>query len=404
MRLAVIGCGAVGSVLARLAAKTGLAGEVVCMDRSAERARSYLEAVEGEAEVHVEEVDASQAETLASKLAGFDFAVNALPTFVRRNHAEKPLNPLVMGACLKAGVPYMDMACYGGRRRRAEQLALAGRFRAEGLLAVINAGASPGLTNILAREAYEDFDRAHSIKVMSLEDQRGSSFVISWSREEMLNVATPVLVYRGGRYLFQEPFAESTVCEFPSPLGAVRCYSVSNDESYTIPAFLRVRDYSYYAGGSDIETLRALYRLGVLEDKSVIVRGRPVPLRSLLYQVLREPSGPREVLKAVEEGDLEDAYFAVKVVVEGEVGGEKALSSRAVVFPSQRRVNELLPGATYITYPTALAALAILKQVRGRRLSGVYPPEALPGVIRRAVLEELENHRIIVNEEFRVLA
>lgn len=402
MRIAVLGCGAVGSVVARLALKTQVASDVLCLDRNTERAKSFLDFEDGRG-IPVEEADAAQVDSLAGKLKGFDVVVNSLPTFVRVGEREILLNPLVMEAALRAGIAYVDMACYGGKRRRAEQLALAKRFATEGVLAVINSGASPGLTNILAREAYEDFDRAYSVKIMSLEDQRGSSFVISWSKEEMLNVATPVLAYRNGKYVVSEPFAETALCDFPEPLGTVRCYSVSNDESYTIPAFLRIRDFSYYAGGSDIETLRALYRLGILEDRKVNVRGRTVPLRSVLYQVLREPSGPREVLRAVEEGDIEDAYFAVKVVVEGEVSGSKAVSIRSVVFPSQRRVNELLPGATYITYPTALAVVALIKSLKGRRLSGVYPPEALPGIVRRSVLEELENYRIFVNEEFRVL-
>ncbi|UNQ73668.1 saccharopine dehydrogenase family protein [Infirmifilum sp. NZ] len=402
MRLAVLGCGAVGSVVARLAVKTKVAESVVCLDRDVEKARSFLSLDEGGG-VPVEEADAVRVDELAAKLKGFDFVVNSLPTFVRVGEREVLLNPLVMEAALRAGVGYVDLACYGGKRRRAEQLSLSKRFLAEGVTAVINAGASPGLSNILAREAYEDFDRAHSVKVMSLEDQRGSSFIISWSKEEMLNVATPVLVYRNGRYFMSEPFAESALCEFPEPIGSIRCYSVSNDESYTIPAFLRIRDFSYYAGGSDIETLRALYRLGVLEDRKILVRGRLVPLRSILYQVLREPSGPLEAIRAVEEGDLEDAFFALKVVVEGEVGGARAVSSRSVVFPSQRRVNELMPGATYITYPTALVALAVMRVLRGRRLAGVYPPEALPGVVRRGVLAELESHKVFVNEEFRVL-
>ncbi|MGB9709320.1 saccharopine dehydrogenase NADP-binding domain-containing protein [Infirmifilum uzonense] len=401
MRLAILGCGAVGSVVARLALKHRVADEVTCFDRNLERARMFLD-FEDSHDIPVEEADAINSEMLSSKLSGYDFVVNTLPTFVRINEREKLLNPIVMQASLKAGVPYMDLACYGGRRRTAEQLALSAAFRREHNLAIINAGASPGLTNLLAREAYEDLDKVFSIKVMSLEDQKGPSFLISWSREEMLNVATPVLVYRNRRYAFIEPFSESIECNFPAPEGSVRCYPVSNDESYTIPVYLRTQDFDYYAGGSDIEILRALYRLGVLEEKTLIVRGKRVSLRSLLYQILKEPSSPRSYLSAIEEGELEDAFFAVGVVAIGEISGEKGLSSRSVFFPSQRRVNNLLPGATYITYPTALVVIALLQSLKGRNLHGVFPLEALPGVVRRNVLETLEEHKIFVNREFKV--
>lgn len=391
-----------GSALARLMVQHEASSEVCCFDRSLERARRFLNFEEGR-DIPVEELDASSVEETAKRLKGFDMAVNALPTFMRVRGKEVPLNPRVMEASLKAGVSYMDMACYGGRRRRAEQLALSKKFEREGLLALVNSGASPGLTNILARESYEDLDEAHSLVIMSVEDQRGSSFIISWSREEMLGIAMPVLTYRSGKYMFVEPFSEVRIGEFPEPVGVVKCYSVSNDESYTIPHFLRLASYGYYAGGSDIETVRALYRLGVLEDKKIAVSGRRVHLRSVLHQVLREPLDPHDILRTMERGELEDAYFAVQTIVEGEVGGERALSKRSVVFPSQREITGLLPGSTYISFPTALCALAVLRAIRGRRLSGVLPPEVLPRFLRRAVLGELEKHRVFVNEEFRVL-
>lgn len=402
MRLAVLGCGAVGSVFAKLAAAEKL-GEIVCLDRRPDRAKAFL-SYGLAADVPVEEVDALKVDELAQKLAGFDFVVNALPTFARVNRRELTLNPLVMLSALRAGANYLDFACYGGKRRKAEQLSLARKFGEEGLLALINSGGSPGLSNLLARDAYEELDSVQTITVMSLEDQRGSTFVIPWSREEMLNVASPELAYRNGRFELREPFAETEVCEFPEPVGSVRCYSVSNDESYTIPHFLRIKNFRYMAGGSDIEVLRSLYRLGIFSSKPIRIRRILVTPREVLYHILESTVDPAEVDNALREGDLEDAFFAIQVIAEGEVSGERALSRRYVMFPSQRKVAQTMPGATYITYPTAICALAVLKAVKGRRLRGVLPPEALPRPLRKLVFEELEKAHIIASEEFKVLS
>ncbi len=399
MRLAVLGCGAVGSAVVRLALAKGVAHEVVGFDRDPERARLYLSEA---GDVPVERVEATDAEALAGRLRGFDFVVNALPTFTVVGRREVPLNPIVMSAALKAGVNYLDMACYGGRRRAAEQLSLSRGFRDAGLLAVVNFGASPGLSNVLAREVWEDLDRVERLRVVSVEDQRGSTFVIPWSREEMLLSAAPALAYRGGRYVWLEPFEESVTVEFPEPVGVHRCYTLANDESYTVPRFLRVGSYEYYAGGSDIEMLRALYRMGILSGEPVLVGRARVRPRDLLYRILPPSPVPSEVLRVCEEGELEDAYFAIEVLAEGEVSGEKVVSRRYVLFPSQRRVNELLPGATYITYPTALCAVELLRVLQRGRLRGVLPGEALPRGVRRALLERLEANGIIVNEEFEV--
>ena len=403
MRLAVLGCGAVGSAVARLVALKRVAEEIVCFDRSLDSAKRYL-SFEEVRDIPVEQVDALNMEELAAKLKGFDFVVNALPTFVRVGRREVPLNPLVMQAALKAGTGYVDMACYGGRRVRAEQLAFAREFADAGLPGVINFGASPGLVNVLVREACEDLDSVETVRVVSVEDQRGSTFVIPWSREEMLMSATPVLAYRNGRFVWLEPFGESTVFELPEPLGTIRCYAILNDEAYTIPHYVKLRNFQYYAGGSDIETLRALYRLGILSGEEVRVGRARVSPRELLYHILPSSPAPNEILRMVREGELEDAYFAVEVAVEGEVGGEPAESRRFVFFPSQRKVNELLPGATYITYPTALCTVALLRALKGRRLSGIFPGEKLPRHIRRLVLEHLKEDKVIVNEEFKVKA
>ena len=401
MRLAIVGCGAVGSAIARLVIAKKAAEEVVCLDRDAEKAKRYL-AFDEVRDVPVEQAEALNPEELAGKLKGFDFVVNALPTFARVGRREVPLNPLVMRAALSAGAGYIDLACYGGRRTRAEQLALAREFADAALPAVINFGASPGLSNVLAREACEDLDVVETVRVVSVEDQRGSAFVIPWSREEMLLSAAPVLAYRNGRFVWLEPFGESTVFELPEPIGALRCYAILNDEAYTVPHFVRLRNFLYYAGGSDVETLRALYRLGILSGERVRVGKALVSPRELLYHILPSSLTPEEVLRMVREGELEDAYFAIEVVAEGEVSGEPALSRRFVLFPNQRRVNELLPGATYITYPTALCTVSLLRALRGRRLRGVLPGEALPRHIRRLVIEHLEEDKIVVNEEFKV--
>ncbi|MEM4595477.1 MAG: saccharopine dehydrogenase NADP-binding domain-containing protein [Thermofilaceae archaeon] len=402
MRLAVLGCGAVGSAVIRLALAKKVAGEVVGFDRDPERAKLYLPAEEG-LDVPVEQADALKVEELAGKLKGFDYVVNALPTFAITGSREVPLNPIVMSAALKAGASYVDMACYGGRRTRAEQLAFSRQFRDAGLLAVINFGASPGLSNVLAREVWEDLDRVERIRIVSVEDQRGSTFVIPWSREEMLMSASPVLAYRGGRYVWLEPFEETTVVELPEPIGTLRCYTVLNDECYTIPRFLRTRNFDYYAGGSDVEVLRALYRLGILSSEPVRIGKVLVRPKDLLYRVLPPSPRPSDVLRVCREGELEDAYFAIEVTAEGEAGGEPAESKRFVFFPSQTRVNEILPGTTYITYPTALCVVALLHSVKGRRLQGVMPGEALPRYIRRSLISFLEENRIMVGEEFKPL-
>jgi hypothetical protein len=70
----------------------------------------------------------------------------------------------------------------------------------------------------------------------------------------------------------------------------------------------------------------------------------------------------------MEEGYLEDAQFALQVQAVGSIAGEKAASTRYVIFPGQRTLSKVLPGATYVTYPAAMSLVAVLRAVKGKRL------------------------------------
>ncbi|MCC5998073.1 MAG: hypothetical protein LM573_03260, partial [Thermofilum sp.] len=61
------------------------------------------------------------------------------------------------------------------------------------------------------------------------------------------------------------------------------------------------------------------------------------------------------------------------------------------------------PGATYITYPTALSLVAVLRAVKGKRLRGVLPGELLPRPIRRIVLDYIRGKKIHIGEEFKTI-
>ena len=402
MKIAVIGCGLVGSLIARLATSEKIVEEVACFDKDPDRAKKYL-SYPDPLDIPIIEADALNLEAFSGTLSYYDYLINALPTFIKKDKKEILLNPLLMSVALKTNINYVDLACYGGKRKRAEQLSMAKQFLSQGLLALINMGVSPGLANILAREAYEDLEEVDELSIMTLEDQKGSTYVIPWSREEMLNVASIDLAYKNKQFFFREPFAEARVCNFPEPIGSIRCYSVSNDEAYTIPSLLKINSFAYLAGGSDVEMLRALYRLGFFEDTPIKIRKTYVSPREFLYYLLQTPISPDYVLKVMQEGDLQDAQFALQVQAVGNISGEKAVSTRYILFPGQRTINKVLPGATYITYPTALSLVAILRAVKGKRLRGVLPGELLPRPIRRMVLDYIRGKKIHIGEEFKTI-
>jgi len=105
-----------------------------------------------------------------------DLIVNAsLPNF----------NLNVMQVCLKVKSNYIDFCSLLKDLITPEQLSLHEDFKKAGLLAIINAGVSPGLTNIIAKQLSSKLDSIESINFRILEDQ--DQQVYSWSPEVILD-------------------------------------------------------------------------------------------------------------------------------------------------------------------------------------------------------------------------
>ena len=400
VKIAILGCGAVGSTIARILRNMEMVDEILCIDRNLKRMKSFLMDNDG---FTIMECDVLKNEVY-SEVRSYDLIVNALPSSYHIGDREYPINIKVMDIALKAGVNYIDLACFGGRAKIAEQLNLNHRFEESNLFALINAGASPGLTNLLARENSEELDRIETISIKTLEEQRGSEFIIPWSKAEMFNVASKSLIYRSGRFIFKEPFSEIEPYEFPEPFGRMNTYLISSDEVYTIPHFIKIKNLDVKAAGSDIEVLRTLYRIGIFDDEPISYKGRKISPKRFMYSILPDTPPPNEVVKLTENGAIEEAYFAVFIDNYGKVKGEKALMRSYVIFPSQTQINKLLPGSNYIAYPTAICTVAFIKTlIKRNNICGVHPPEILEKSLRKEVLNFLEREKIFVNMEFKVI-
>ncbi len=401
MRIAVLGCGAIGSCVARLLLKEKFVDEIVCFDRNLRRARSFLE----EREIEVKKLDVKEKGRARTLLKGFDWLINALPTFSYLQKREVPLNPIVLSHALACGANYMDFACYG-MKNKAEQLCFHEKFEENGLVGLINSGASPGLSNVLAKEASKSFEKVERIEIRTFEEQEGKRFVPPWSKEELFDIGiSSATVFLKGRFVKERIFKRVALYDFPKPFGKRYCYLVPHDEVFTLPYFVDTGSLLVMSSGSDVEILRALYRLGMLSDKEINLGKIKVAVGDFIASLIPNPPAGKKFLRLLEEGVVEDGVFGIFVDVYGSVSNRQARSRYFVIFPSQKKILSLMPGATYISYPTSVCALSFLKAFlkKGRGLKGIFPPENLPRHVRKKALEELKNNGIIVNFEYKIV-
>ena len=352
MRIAILGAGAMGGAAARLLARHDDV-ELLVIDADAERASATAAAVGG-AEARGFDA-AAGGEELAGALAGADAVAACLPY---------RLNLDAMEAALAARVPYADLGGLFHMTRR--QLELDGRFRQEGLAAVIGIGCCPGLSNVLARLAADRLDEVRSIDILDGSvDQGDTGFGVPYSADTILDeYLLPAYVFEDGE-LREVPAGSGQIeYEFPAPLGVMPAFHTLHSELATLPGTIPgVRDVRWrLALPPPIhEGFRLLAGLGLGESEPVQTASGPVRPREVLLALLARipsPDGPPRDLEVLD------------VRAEGTLGGRPASVLAQATFSPQPEGIGAGPFGTALPIAVASRWLAA-----GRVAAGVHPPE-----------------------------
>jgi saccharopine dehydrogenase (NAD+, L-lysine-forming) len=371
MRIFVLGAGAAGSLLAQLLARQG--HRVACGDKDLERARRFLGK---RSPIPLHQVNARNLWAIVRAARGCHLLVNALPPV---------LNEIVLRAALRLRAHYLDMSSYLHRNPfKAEQLRFGRRFQLKRRVALINAGVSPGLTNLLTRRAAELLDAApagkgklEAVHIRLYESTESADPISMWSAEESFDEAVMrPRIYRHGRYGLARRFSERERFRFPPPIGEVGVLLATQDELGTLPHFLPLREMDAKIGGNEIDRLRRWYRQGKLSRS-----------RGLVAKRFPKTPTPRQVARMIRRGVLQNARFAAAVLVRGVKNDQPMLIRWDASFPTlyQIRVRGML--TTPIAYATAQMAALFVKHLP-RGLAGVYPPKVLPAEMRQAILAD----------------
>lgn len=362
MRIFILGVGAVGSLLAHVLTRQG--HRVWCGDKDPERARRFLAKT---ARIPVVRVNARNLRGIVRAARGCHLLVNCAPAV---------FNKTTLRAALRLKAHYLDTASHmSGHPFQVEQLQFDRRFRDKRRIAVINAGAAPGLTNLLVARSAELLDRIETVHIRLYEQTDSDTPISQWSPDSSYDeVVSRPRVYRDGRFRLAARFSEREVFRFPPPIGPVGVVLAAQDEVCTLPRVIPMRALDVKIGGSDFERVRRWYRLGKLR------KSRRLPARRF-----PQTPTPYQLVQLMRHGVLADARFAVAVVVHGVKAGRVAVLRWDASFPTLHQLRQRGQFTSPIAWATArLAALFVKHLPRNRH--GVYPPEALPGETRQAIL------------------
>lgn len=330
------------------------------------------------------------------------------------NAASPSFNDRILDLALSCHANYCDLASdmydeKTSRTLRFSQEAFHRRLKASNLFGLINAGVSPGLTNLLIGERLlalkrQDMDaRVSRIHLFLREHLVSRKLVFSWSPEVALDELKehPRCLLQG-KLRKIEPFSTSMDYQFPHSEEKTETYPIYQEEILSLHgSFPDVPAIHVSAGGSEVDVIRALYQLNLLSDQETRCKGMTVG--KIVRMVLPGLQSPRTIETYLKDGTIRSAQFAAmaEIVVEGHAGiSERVTETVGVSF---HRYHELLgtpySGNTYLGYVTGVCAALLLSsslehwQKRRKDVRGIIKSEHLPGLLGQEAMLRL-NHAL----------
>jgi lysine 6-dehydrogenase len=319
-KIAVLGCGLIGNVIARdLASDPDIA--VTVFDRS-EEALGRLAAVP---RITTAAADLASADSIRSAVVPADVVVGAVPGFLGRN---------MLKAVIAAGKPIADISF-----APEDPLDLDADARAAGVTAVVDCGVSPGLSNFAAGRAAAGLDEIESLAIyvggLPVVRRWPYEYAIVFSATDVIEEYTrPARVIENGQVVVKPALSEIEKLDFEH-VGTLEAFLTDGLRTVlsTVPARNMKEKTMRYPGHAEL--MRAFRETGFFGEEPVDVRGGRVAPRDLterlLFSAWKLPPGQAEVT-------------VLRVIVEGSRNGR-----------SERRVFDLLDRTDPVTGTTSMA-------------------------------------------------
>jgi len=406
MKVLIVGAGMQGQVITWNLGRNTAITEIVVADYDEARAK-FVAGQVGAGKATAAFVDASDVDAVAELGEGAKLIVNAvIPEY----------NISIMEACLKVKVHYLDMASGQTRTKTIDegflgQMTLDDDFKSAGLCALVNTGMDPGVTNTFAANAYEDLEKCFEIRIKDYAIFDSPVPLQVWSQETYYtDCATPPLVFEDGKFVRDVPFGRKELYAFPEPWGVGPCVLHDHEECSTLPRLLprkygdkglRLVEFKMGMPEGDLAADEAFIATGMASKESVTLRDgtkvRPIDV----FVATLPPNPPAdELAKLASSGQIVDVGIQLVDCV-GEKDGKPHTIHYQVIGPDIKRANELIPGATCVSYGTSTPASIYAESIVEGRINdvGVIAPELLDRSVRDAFIAEMGRREMIVTRK-----
>jgi saccharopine dehydrogenase-like NADP-dependent oxidoreductase len=299
----IIGAGGVGQVAAHKAAQNNdLLGDLHMASRTVSKCERVIASVHskgamkvaGVFEAHALDAMDSAAVSALIGQTGAEIVINVGSAFI---------NMTVLDACINTGVAYIDTAIHEDPMKICETPPWYANYewkRREdcakaGVTAVLGAGFDPGVVNVYARLAADDyFDSIEAIDIVDINaGSHGRWFATNFDPEINFREFTgQVWSWQNRQWVSNRMFEVSKNWDLPV-VGNQRTFLTGHDEVHSISQILGVPNVRFWMGFSDhyINVFTVLKNLGLLSEKPVTTaEGQVVVPLKVVKAVLPDPA------------------------------------------------------------------------------------------------------------------
>jgi saccharopine dehydrogenase-like NADP-dependent oxidoreductase len=320
-------------------------------------------------------VDAENYAGLVRTFKDYDVILNGLPW---------KYDLAVTRACVEAGVSGLDVST------EKDQWGYDAAAKEKGIVFVPGVGATPGITNVMARRGADYLDQVDEIQINFAAfrcpaPSPGLLITFLW---EFHPETEERLYYRDGEFHWAGPFEGLKTVNFPGPIGEQEVCYIPHPETRTMPQSLGAKNVSVRGcfPPHAMRLARAMLESGLYNEETITVKGVETTAFEMIY----------ELLLALPESK-ETPLWAYGLVVE--ITGKRAGRDATVTLWNRHPLMEEWGGkAAYyknIAIPLSIGAQMIARgDVTAR---GVAPPETAldPDVF----IAELARRRIEIHEK-----
>ena len=295
-----------GTEITRDLARTSDFEEIVIADFDLSKALAL--AVElGSGRVRAKQVDVRDENALAETLRRFDVVANATTYHFGLN---------VTRAAIRARVHYLDL---GGLFNTPKQLELDEEARAAGVTICLGCGATPGVTNLMVRQAADQMDQIEAVHIAfaSFRSIAPSAGLLDTVLDEF-SPGSSRFYWHEGRLVETPAFSGAKRVKFAAPVGEIETYYVPHSETHTLSRSLgkgvRQIDVRGTWRPNIMQALRLFADLKLTGDQSIDFNGQPIRSKSFLRE---------HVLQTAADFAAEGEWaFLLNVEVVGRRGGQ----------------------------------------------------------------------------------